>query len=129
MNTRTERKDYIFMLRRVNAESARIAGDYLREIGVKILSREGTTAFFGQASPKQVEAAYESGMFLAISAGTISAEHLEKFEGDQLAAIELWNTLNSAEFGKLQSDRTDMGRSWADEEKDPLPPVSPIDPS
>jgi len=122
------RKRYLFLLGRPTDEAARQARSYLQELGVRVTSQHGAAALVGLATSDQVETAAESGLFATITAGALSAERLKKFEGEQLAALRLWNTRQSAEFIKLSKDRTEEGKSWGDKEKDAEPPYTRLDP-
>ena len=68
MTTRKARKQHIFFLSRTNNEAMRLAQNHLRELGVRITNRQGDAALMGLATPDQVEAAYETGLFAAITA-------------------------------------------------------------
>jgi hypothetical protein len=121
-------KRYLFLLGRPNEESVRLARSYLRELGVRVTSQHGAAALIGLATPDQVEAAAESGLFATITAGALSDEGMKKLEGEQLAALRVWNTRQSADFIKLSKDKTEEGKSWDDREKDAEPPHTTFDP-
>ena len=122
------RKRYLFLLGRPTEESARQARIYLRDLGVRVTSQHGFDALVGLATTDQVEAAAESGLFATITAGALSAELMKKLGGEQLAALRVWNTRQSAAFHKLSKDRTEEGKSWGDKEKEPEPPHTRFDP-
>ena len=126
--TGSRRKRYLFLLGRPTDESARQARAYLRELGVRVTSQHAATALVGLATPAHVEAAAESGLFAAISAGALSADLAKKLDDGQLAALRVWKTRQSAEFRKLSKDLAEAGKSWSDKGKDPEPPHTRLDP-
>ncbi|MCB0016916.1 MAG: hypothetical protein KDE09_03945 [Anaerolineales bacterium] len=128
MTTRNERKQHIFFLRRTNNEAMRLAQAYLSELGVRVTNRQGNAALMGLATPSHVEAAYESGLFAAITAKTISEESLRKYAAEHQEAARLWNAILAPERHEQKKERTHEGRSWADPERETPPPHSLIDP-
>lgn len=121
-------KRYIFFLARPNQEAMLIARRHLLELGVKVLSRQGDVALIGMATREQLEAAQATGLFSTVTAEAIKESHLDRFAAEQLEAARLWNTLQSPEYYKLKADKSQEGKSWADPDKEPLPPSTPVDP-
>jgi len=128
MEQKIIKKKYIFLLTRTTEEAARISAAYLRDIGVKVINRQGSIALIALASPDQVETAYKSGLFSAISSEMIKAKHLEKFSPEQVEVLQFWNTMQSPQYHKLKADKSQKGKSWGDKERDPEPPHCLYDP-
>lgn len=121
-------KRYLFLLRNSNSDAMRVASNHLQELGVKVLNRQGNSAVIAMATPEQVEAAYKSGMFLAISARGIKPEHMKTLSEEQRPVAALWNAMQSPAYRKIQSDRTQIGKSWASKEMDFEPPHTVYEP-
>jgi hypothetical protein len=73
------KKKYIFLLRKTNDQAMGLAKDYLRELGVRVLNRQGNAALISLATEDHVEAAYESGLFTTISVQAISDAYQEAY--------------------------------------------------
>lgn len=122
------KKKTLFLLNKSNDEAMRLAKDYVRELGVRILNQQGSSALIALATKAQVEAASESGLFATISSQAISEAYLKAYAPEHLQAARIWNALKSPEFHELSKDRSEKGKSWADPEKDPFPPQTVTDP-
>ncbi len=128
MRAKASRRRYIFFLSRTTVEAARISVSYLQDIGIRVLNRQGSTALMAMATPDQVEQASQTGLFSIISAEGIKAEHLEKLSQEHNTIAAFWNTLQSSEYHKMKADRSQMGKSWASEDKEPEPPHALYEP-
>lgn len=129
MNRQEEKQSrYIFLLSRPNVDSVKIASEFLRELGVKVLNQQAHVALIAKATTNQVEAASRTGLFLSISKEAIETDLAEKLSPEQGEVIRLWNTTKSQEYYETRADRTQQGISWGDRDKDPHPPHSQYEP-
>lgn len=119
---------HIFFLSETGPGPARDAREYLLKLEVKVLNRQGDVALVGLATSGQVEAAYKSGLFSAISSAQIKEEHLEALLPEQQPAAGVWNAMQSEAFYEGKADRSETGKSWNDKEKDSEPPHLIYDP-
>jgi hypothetical protein len=124
----TERRRYLFLLARPGEPAAKVARDYLREIGVQVTLQHGEVALVGLATLDQVEVAQVTGLFATVTAGPLREQVLEKLQDEQRDAVQIWNTRQSAVFLERSKNRTDEGKSWGDKEKDHEPPHTRFDP-
>lgn len=127
MDSNTAKK-YLFLLESINSDAMNLAIGHLNDLGIRVLNRQGNSAIMAMARPDQVESAYKSGLFLAISARAIKDEHLKKLSEEQNTAVKLWNAMQSPAYHKLQLDRAQSGKSWASKEMDAEAPHTTYDP-
>jgi len=128
--TRSKQYKYLFLLNGNTPEAAKVATDYLREVGAKILERHGDVAMVALASEEQVDAAYQSKLFSAITRGAMKREHIEKLDTEQKDIASLWSYIHSRKYNRIRKDVEQRGKSWSDpkfEAPGPQTLVSPED--
>ena len=103
---------YLFMLRGTIPEEAKVAVEYLREMGIRPLERHGNLALVALASDQQVETAYQSTLFLTISRGAIKQEHIEKLDAERQDIATLWSHIHSEKYHQIRKDVSHKGKSW-----------------
>lgn len=127
--TRGERVPYLLLLARPSAAARAEAARSVRAAGLPVVAQYGTVAIEALATPDEVAAVNELGMFAAVLSGPMKREHLDRLTDEQRRVVEQWNTRFSR--GYLRSrKRADAlrGRSWGDPELDAPAPYTAIDP-
>lgn len=81
----------------------------------------------GLATPDQVEAAAETGLFATITRQAITGAHFERFTPEQQSIVAIWNAGLSPEVRELRRDRSELGKSWGAAGRDAPGPSSPYD--
>ncbi|KPK55646.1 MAG: hypothetical protein AMS22_03690 [Thiotrichales bacterium SG8_50] len=119
-----KRKQYIFVIKQVSQEACQVAKKYLVENGVKVLERHGDAAIIGMATEEQVEFSHKTNLFSIIASRAIKKEHLKKLSEEQQKAVRSWNNIKSDKYRKLRKDKTLMGKSWGEKDKDPPAPIA-----
>ena len=124
--TRPESTAYLFLLERPSLATRREAAKRLRELGMTVVAQFGAVALEALVTKDQLQAADELGLFAARLKGPMTAEHLEKLSDEQRLIVDQWNSRFSAEYRKLEDDRTHEGKSWGDPGLSPPSPYSGI---
>ena len=118
----------LFLLRHGNEECRREAMRYLQELGARALSAHAGCAVMAEVTRDQAQSAYRSGLFLGTYANGVNEENLSKLSPAQRLVAELWNFRRTEEYRKVARDFSQVGKSWAAEDRDPPWPMAVIDP-
>lgn len=105
-----------------------MAAERLRELGMLVIAQFGVVAIEAKASPDQLAASDDLGLFSARLKGAMSRDHLEKLSSDQRRIVELWNSRFTTAARKRDKDLTLAGKSWSAEGLDPPLGSTLIDP-
>ena len=119
---------YFFLLRRSRQEARVEAMRYLRELGIRILHRDGDVAIVGLAEPAHVDAAGQSGLFATITRQRVKPEHREQLSPAQQRAVTVWNASLDPAHRALRRNTSETGRSWATEGRAAPGPSTSYDP-
>lgn len=122
------RVPYLLLLARPSTAVRREAAKRLQAIGLRVVAQYGQVALEVLASPLEVEAAQDLGLFSAVLRGPMKEAHLERLTPEQRSVVAQWNTRFDRGYEETKRDRTLRGRSWGDPELRPPAPHSAIDP-
>ena len=138
--TSETRPAYLFLLPEPSLDARQELSRRLREAGATVVAEYGDEAVEALATEQHVEAVRgrssggaregRAGWTGVVALrGAMSREHLERLPERTRAVVELWNRRFTPAARRAKLDRTEQGRSWGSEDRDPPLPHSAIDPA
>ncbi len=119
---------YLFVLTEPSLERRHALSTQLRELGAVVVAEYGDGAVEALASPQHLEAVRGGGGGVVALRGAMSREHLDRLPAETRMVVEWWNRRFTPAARRARLDRSEEGRSWGSEDRDPPLPHSAIDP-
>lgn len=124
----TYRTPQLLLLNRPSGEACRIAAQYVRKLGGRVVSQHGEVAIEARLTAAQGDAVDDSGLFSVRLTGPMSEEGLARLNEQQHLYVRQWNSRFRDEYREMKKRPPIRGVSWgAGDGLVPPLPYTPIE--